>query len=147
MKSSFRFPLETVLRVRRLREEQARLELAQAQGQLARSYQALKETEILIRRVSAAFKERASRLWTAPDYQMVFRYLEHLKVSLQGWQERIAQEEAWVREKLKLLEQRHQECRLLERLREKKYAEFRRDLASYLESQTEAMVLARWSRF
>lgn len=146
MKTSFRFSLETVLRVRTLREEQARLELAQALNQLARSYQALKEAQDLVRRVSGNFREKADKTWTAAEYQMVYRYLEHLKVTVLGWQDRIAQEEALVKEKQKLLETRHQERQLLERLREKKYTQFRRDLAKYLESQTEAMVLARWSR-
>ena len=41
----FRFPLETVLKVRVLREDLARLELARAQGQVARTRQALTETE------------------------------------------------------------------------------------------------------
>ncbi len=42
----FRFPLETVLKVRALREDLARLELARAQGLVARTRQALAETEL-----------------------------------------------------------------------------------------------------
>lgn len=146
MKTSFRFSLETVLKVRSLREEQARMELAQAQGQLARSLLALQETQALFQRVAAQLREKARRDWTAFDYQMVFRYLEHLKLSLEGWQGRIAQEKALVEEKRQLLEKHHQERRLLENLRERNYTAFRRDLDKYLESQMEAILLARWSR-
>jgi len=141
----FHFPLDTVLKVRALREEQARLELAQAQGQLARSCLALRETETLCARISARITKETSRDWEAPDYQMVFRYLEHLKLALEGWRDRIAREEAVVEEKKLVLKRCHQERRLLEKLREKNYAEFRRELDKFLGNQIEAIVLARWS--
>ena len=141
----FRFPLETVLKVRSLREEQARLELAQAQNQLARSRQALIETEALISGALTRMKEARTRNWQASEYQMVFRYLEHLKQAREGWREQVAREEEIVAEKMLALEKCHQERRLLENLRDKKYAEFRRELTKFLENQSEAIVLARWS--
>jgi len=141
----FHFPLDTVLKVRTLREEQARLELARAQSQLARSCLALSETEALFARVSARITAETFRDWEAPDYQMVFRYLEHLRLALDGWRDRIAREEAVVEEKKLVLERCHQERRLLERLREKNYTEFRRELDKFLGNQIEAIVLARWS--
>ena len=141
----FRFPLETVLRVRSLREEQARLELARTQRQLARSRQALVETEALISGTLIRMKEATTRKWEASEYQMVFRYLEHLKRAREGWQDQVSREEKLVAEKLSALEKCHQERRLLENLRDKKQAEFRRELTKFLENQNEAMVLARWS--
>ncbi|MFW6122632.1 MAG: flagellar export protein FliJ [Thermodesulfobacteriota bacterium] len=143
--SRFRFPLETVLKVRSLREEQARMELAQAQRQLARSRQALTETEALISGTLTRMKEASLREWQASEYQMIFRYLEHLKSAREGWLEQVSREETVVAEKLSALEKCHQERRLLENLRDKKQAEFRRELAKYLENQSEAIVLARWS--
>jgi flagellar export protein FliJ len=141
----FRFPLETVLKVRSLREELARLELARAQRQLARSRQALADTEALISGTLARLKEATSRDWQASEYQLVFRYLEHLKSAREGWQEQVFREETEVAEKLSALEKCHQERRLLENLRDKKQAEFKRELTKYLENQSEAIVLARWS--
>ncbi len=140
----FRFPLETVLKVRSLREEQAKLELARAQRQLARSQKALAETEALISGTLTRMKEAATRDWQASEYQMVFRYLEHLKLARDGWQEQVAREETEVAEKLAALEKCHQERRLLENLREKKQEEFRRELTKFLENQSEAIFLARW---
>jgi flagellar FliJ protein len=142
----FRFPLETVLKVKTLREEQARQELSRAHNQLARSRQALADTEAHITGTLNRLKEATSRNWQASEYQMVFRYLEHLKLGREGWQERVAQDENAVREKTRALEKCHQERRLLENLRGKRYLEFRRELTKFLESQTEAIVLARWSR-
>jgi flagellar FliJ protein len=142
----FRFPLETVLRVRTLREDLARLELARAQGQLERSRQALRATETHISEALDRIKEPSSRQWLASDYQMVFRYIEHLKQARTGWQERVAQDEKAAAEKIRALEKCHQERRLLENLRGKKYLEYRRDLTKFLENQSEAIVLARWSQ-
>jgi flagellar protein FliJ len=142
----FRFPLETVLKVRTLREEQARLELARAHSQLARSRQALADTEAHISGALNRLKESTSRNLKASEYQMVFSYLEHLRLAREGWQEQVAQDEKVVGEKTLALEKCHQERRLLENLRGKKYLEFRRELTKFLESQSEAIVLARWSR-
>jgi len=141
----FRFPLETVLKVRTLREDLARLELARAQGQLARSRQALTETEIHISATLNRIKEPTERNWKAPEYQMVFRYIEHLKLARQGWQEQVTRDENVVAEKMRALEKCHQERRLLENLWGKRYLEFRRELTKSLENQSEAIVLARWS--
>ena len=142
----FRFPLETVLKVRTLREELARLELARAQGQLARSRHALAETETHISEALNRVKETTSRKWKASEYQMVFRYIEHLKLAREGWQEQVTREETVVAEKMRALEKCHQEHRLLENLRGKRYLEFRRELTKFLENQSEAIVLARWSQ-
>jgi flagellar FliJ protein len=142
----FRFPLETVLKVRTLREEQARLELARAHSQLARSRQALADTKTHILGALNRLKEATSREWKADEYQMMFSYLEHLRMARKGWQERVAQDEKVVAEKTLALEKCHQERRLLEKLREKKYLEFRRELTKLLENQSEAIVLARWSQ-
>jgi flagellar FliJ protein len=142
----FRFPLETVLKVKTLREEQARLELSRAHSQVARSRQALADTEAHIAGSLNRLKEATSKNWQASEYQMVFRYLEHLKLAREGWQEQVAHDEKVVQEKTLALEKCHQERRLLENLRGKRYLEFRRELTKFLESQTEAIVLARWSR-
>jgi flagellar biosynthesis chaperone FliJ len=71
----FRFPLETVLKVKTLREEQARLELSRAHSQLARSRQALADTEAHISETLNRLKETTARSLQASEYQMVFRYL------------------------------------------------------------------------
>ena len=141
----FRFPLETVLKVRTLREDLARLELARAQGQLARSSQVLTETEIHISATLNRIKKPTERNWKAPEYQMVFRYIEHLKLARQGWQEQVTRDKNVVAEKMRALEKCHQERRLLENFRGKRYLEFRRELTKSLENQSEAIVLARWS--
>jgi|UniRef100_A0A7V6A2V2 flagellar FliJ protein len=140
----FRFSLETVLKVKNLREDQARLELSRAYSQLVRCRQALADTEAHISETLSHLND--SRNWRASEYQMAFSYLEHLKLAREGWQERVAQEEKVVQEKTRVLEKCHQERRLLENLRGKKYLEFRRELTKFLESQNEAIVLARWSR-
>lgn len=140
----FRFSLETVLKVRTLREEQARLALALAQNQLARSRQALSDTQNLMAGTLDRMREATSL--RASEYQLVLRYLDHLKMARDGWRDQVAQDETLVTEKMQALEKCHQERRLLENLRKKKYDEFRRELMKFLENQTEALVVTRWGR-
>jgi flagellar protein FliJ len=143
--SRFRFPLETVLKVRTLREDLARLELARAQGQLVRSRQALTDTESHIAAALSRIKEGTTHGWKASEYQMLFRYVDHLRLARAGWLEQITRDETTVAEKMRALEKCHQERRLLENLRSKRYSEFRREMAKVLEKQNEAIVLARWT--
>jgi len=140
----FRFPLEVVLKVRTLREEQARLALAKAQNQLTRSRQALRDTINLMAGTMERMKEATSL--HASEYQLVLRYLDHLKMARGGWREQVGRDETVVTEKMQALQKCHQERRLLENLRQKKYAEFRRELMKFLENQTEALVVTRWAR-
>ncbi len=140
----FRFPLEAVLKVRTLREEQAQLTLAKAQNQLARSRQALSDTLNLMAGTLERMKESTSL--HASEYQLVLRYLDHLKMAREGWRDQVGRDETVVTEKMQALQKCHQERRLLENLRQKKYAEFRRELMKFLENQTEALVVTRWAR-
>lgn len=143
----FKFSLETVLKVRSLREEQARLELAQALVRLEKSRAAMAEAQRHLAKGVAEFQGAPGRMWPAQDYQLLRGYLEHLKTAIQGWREQIVRQETEVREKQLNLERLHQERRLLARLRERKYWEFRREAAKFWEKETEAMVLSRWGRF
>jgi flagellar export protein FliJ len=136
--------LDTALRVRRLREEQARLELARALMRLERSRQALRDTERLFAEELAALHGTVAQAVTAQDYQMHAGYLDHLKGAIQGWRARIVQEEAEVERQRLHLQRLHQERRLLSQLREKKYVQFKREVAKSLEKEVESGILQRW---
>jgi len=143
--SRFRFSLETVLKVRGLREEQAKWEVARAQQELERSRRALVQTQDirskLLEELQAGEKE-----WTTQDFRIFKGYLEHLKSSVEGLKQKIAEQEVELQEKNEILKQRYQERRLLEQLRQKQYARFRREMMKVMEKETEAIVLGRWNR-
>ena len=141
--SRFRFSLETVLKVRGLREEQAKWEVAQAQQELERSRRALQETKDLRARLIQDLQS-GEKEWTPQDFRIFKSYLEHLKAAVEGLNQRILDQEGIVQEKKELLKQRYQERRLLEQLREKQYAQFRREMMKVMEKETEAIVLGRW---
>lgn len=140
----FRFPLATVLKVSRLREEAARLRLAQALARVAASRRALEETENLLAKRLAAFGGEASRSFSPEDFLLHLRHLEHLSRALAGWRERLAQEEAEAERERQTLLKHHQQTRLLEKLRDKAWASFRRELARKQDRETEATVLSRF---
>jgi flagellar FliJ protein len=143
--SRFRFSLETVLKVRGLREEQARWEVGKAQTELERTRRALAETQDLRSRLSADLKS-GEREWTPQEFSIFKSYLEHLKSAVEGFKQKVEEQKAALQEKMKILQQRYQERRLLEQLREKQYAQFRRELMKTMEKETEAIVLGRWNR-
>lgn len=140
----FRFSLETVLKVRGLREEQAKAEVARAQQELERSRRALRETLELQSRKMAELAA-GDKEWTPQDFIIFRAYLEHLKTAVVGFKQRIEEQEAAVQEKKEILKKRYQERRLLEQLRQKHYAAYRRELMKDMEKETEAIVLGRWN--
>jgi flagellar FliJ protein len=141
----FRFSLETVLKVRGLREEQAKAEVARAQQELERSRRALKETQELRSRLLNELQSSAKE-WTPQDFLIFRSYLDHLKTALEGFKQLIIDQEAALQEKKEILKQRYQERRLLEQVRQKHYAKFRRELMKDMEKETEAIVLGRFKR-
>jgi|UniRef100_A0A7C3SK71 flagellar export protein FliJ len=143
LSARFRFPWETVLRIRSLREEQARLELNRLVLRLERTRQALMETESLWAQHWVTLQKTATQPMAAQDYQIHTAYLNRLKANLRGWQTRLAEEKAEIaRQKLRL-QHYYQERRLLSQLRNKKFAQFKRELAKFLEKEAEAGVLQR----
>ncbi|RJR36403.1 MAG: hypothetical protein C4567_13920 [Deltaproteobacteria bacterium] len=140
----FRFSLETVLKVRGLREEQAKAEVARAQQELERSRRALRETLELQSRKMAEL-EAGDKEWTPQDFIIFRAYLEHLKTAVEGFKQRIEEQEAAVQERKEILKKRYQERRLLEQLRQKHYAAYRRELMKDMEKETESIVLGRWN--
>jgi flagellar export protein FliJ len=141
----FRFSLETVLKVRGLREEQAKAEVARAQQELERSRRALTETQELRSKLLKELQKGAKE-WTPQDFLIFRSYLDHLKTAVEGFKQRIIEQEAGVQEKKEILKQRYQERRLLEQLRQKHYAKFRRELMKDMEKETETIVLGRFKR-
>lgn len=139
----FRFSLETVLKVRGLREEQAKLQVALAEKEVERSRRALEQTRER-RRQMVADLDSGVKEWTPQDFSIFKSYLEHLKITVDDLQKRIEEQQADVQQKKEVLKQRYQERRLLERVREKHYAQFRRELRKLMENETEAIVLGRW---
>ncbi|OGR05492.1 MAG: flagellar export protein FliJ, partial [Desulfobacca sp. RBG_16_58_9] len=137
--SRFRFSLETVLKVRGLWEEQAKAEVARAQQELERSRRALTETQALRARLLKELQS-SKKEWTPQDFQIFKSYLEHLKSAVEGCKQRIQEQEADLQEKKEILKQRYQERRLLEQLRQKQYAQFRREITKVMEKETEAIV-------
>jgi flagellar FliJ protein len=143
-RTRFRFTLETLLRVRKLREEQARLELARALAHLERGRLALKESERLLASELRAWSRAAARAVTVPDYQIQAGYLEHLKAAIRQWRLRITRQKAEIKEQQQRVMHLYQEQRLLANLKEKQYLQFKRELAKGLEKEAEAAVLSRW---
>lgn len=140
----FHFPLATVLKVSQLREEAARLRLAQALKRVAASRRALEDTETLLAERLADLAGDASRAFNAQDFLLHLRHLESLTQTLAGWRECLARDQAEADRERQNLLQHHQETRLLEELRNKAWARFRRELTRQQEQETEAVVLARF---
>ncbi len=143
---AFRFSLETLLRVRRLREEQARLDLAQVVQALNRNRRAVAEAETRRTQVAQTWPPPAGPAVRGQDYQMAQRYLVALKRTIDDLKQHIARQEEEVREKQLKLQKLLQERKVLEMLREKKYAQYRWEQARLVQNEADENALLRLGR-
>ncbi len=140
----FRFPLDALLKVRSLKEEQARLELAAAIEEYRQTRRALEATRTRLAGARADLSGPRTRQWTAADYHILKSYLDRLTLSAEALTRRLERQEVENRARQQALEKLHQEKRLLERWRERLYREFIREVKTRLEKEVEDAALARW---
>jgi flagellar FliJ protein len=137
----FRFSLETVLQVRTLREEQARLALAEAVAAYQQIRMGLEEAKTNL----AAVSEDLGKDWTPADYQILCAYLNGLQSRTEDLTQRLSRQSEDLQARQEGLQKLHQEKRLLERWRERLYREFLREEKSRGEKEVEDAALARWT--
>lgn len=138
----FRFPLDRLLNYRRalLAAEQARLEKMLAEQR------ALRERRAALEREDGAIRENLRRLpeLTSAELEaaaLFRRYAEAETVRLLSAEGELASR--LERQREALLSARR-EVEVLERLREKKRGEWRRELDREMEAQVAELVVARW---
>ncbi len=136
----FRFSLETVLQVRSLREEQARLALAEAMAAYRQTRQALEDSQTRL----AAVTEDLDKDWAPADYQILCAYLRRLQGRAEDLTQRLNRQSVDLGAHQQRLQKLHQEKLLLERWRERLYREFLQETKRTGEKEVEDAVLARW---
>jgi flagellar export protein FliJ len=93
----------------------------------------------------AELAKESSREWDVQKYQLYQLYLDSLHSALLAWKEKISQEEGELEVKRQVLLKHYQERRLLERLREKRAARHKREIAQVMDKESEAINLGRWA--
>jgi len=143
---AFRFPLETLLKVRRLREEQARLELAALVQALHRNRQAVITAEARRFQVAQTWPTPAGPAISGQDYQLAQKFLVALKLSIDDLKRHIALQEKEILEKQQALQKLLQERKVLETLREKKFTQYRWEVAREIQREADENALLRLGR-
>jgi flagellar protein FliJ len=139
----FRFPLETLLRVRRLREDQAQMELARLLNTLQEKKDALDRVEEDRLKLISEWSGSPGRVMNSADYQFMQKYLLSLKYIIADHREHISRLEEEVRlGQVKLLKL-SQERKLMENLKEKKVKLYREEVAAYLQKESDENALLR----
>jgi flagellar FliJ protein len=139
----FRFPLETLLRVRRLREDQARMELARLLNTLQEKNDALQRAEEDRLKLISEWSGSPGRVINSADYQFMQKYLLSLKYIIADCREQISRLEEEVRLGQEKLLKLSQERKLMENLKEKKVKLYREEVAAYLQKESDENVLLR----
>jgi flagellar protein FliJ len=139
----FRFSLETLLRVRRLREDQARMELARLLKELQTKREALQKTEEDRQRVINKWTEQAGRGIKSQDYQLTQKYLISIKYIIADFKEQISRLAGEVQIQQEKLMKLSQDRKLMENLKEKKLQLYKEEVAAYLQKEADENALLR----
>ena len=137
----FRFRLATLLRVRRLREEQARLEMAKLLKSLAEMQQAVDTAENLRAQCLALWHQPRKEGLTAPEYQIFHKYINSLRFTIAELLGQIRQQEMIIKTQQEKLTKLSQERRLLESLRDKRLLRFKQALTRQVQKQADELAL------
>jgi flagellar FliJ protein len=121
----FNFPLQKVLQLRKFREEECKIALGQAIGILSGIESKLTETAIMR---SYALSERFSDSGQIPAWN---NYIIRLDQEADRLTEQAAKAELVVEEKRSLYLEASKELKAMEKLKEKREKEYRKEMAAY----------------
>lgn len=120
----FQFRLETLLKFRRLQEEQAQLRLAEATAVLVAEQERLARREDELADHVADYRRRLSEPVTVATLKMLRDYYDKLKGAIAQQQERVDAADGRRRECLAALEEAAKARKLVEKLKEKQFAQY-----------------------
>lgn len=130
MAQPFKFRLQTLLRVREVREREAKRKVAAQRAEIARSDQLIVETIREIEQQQNALRERLIQPALNPlDLTRSRAWIAHLRRTLAQRQVQKSAQLAELDQRLETYRQARQQSQVLEKLRERKLAVWQRDRA------------------
>ena len=139
----FRFSLQKVLDLRTFAEEQAKLALAAAISEADKIKNELKE---IARKKVKANKERSS-CSDFTEHIVIEKYITRLELRKEELLEELVQAELIVEEKRKAFREAMKERKVLSNLREKKYAEYKKDYNRSREIELDDINQSKYAKF
>jgi len=134
----FKFGLEKVMQLRKFREEECKLALGQAVSMLNKIENEIKETAV--KRHNAALQRFVDIGETGAWENYIIRLdQEALRLT-----EKAAQAEIVVEEKRELYLEAQKDLKIIEKLKEKKQKEYRREMLNYEMTEIDNLTAARY---
>lgn len=123
----FRFNLQTVLKVRRQNEKRHKQEYFDQKQKMLAERRRVEALEAEVRRAAAEARERESRYFEVVLEQAYCDYLQLQEKRIRQGRESIRRMEEELQQRLQALIQARRAVRVLEQVRERRYAEYRKE--------------------
>ncbi len=120
----FQFRLETLLKVRRMQEEQAQVKLAEATAAFVAEQELLTALEVDLAGHVADYRRQLRETVPVATLKMLRDYYDKLKGDIARQQENVAAADGKRRECLAVLEEAAKARKLVEKLKEKRLAQY-----------------------
>ncbi|MCE5284788.1 MAG: flagellar export protein FliJ [Pelosinus sp.] len=142
----FQFRLETLLKYRAMLQEQAQVKFAEALQKLQAEQEKLAGLNNKLSDSLQVFCEKQTRheLVKAQEFQMFSNFFAQMKTMIALQQEKVNTAEAYRYECLLALEDAVKNCKLVERLKEKRLLEYRALLLQEEQKQLDEMASQRY---
>jgi flagellar FliJ protein len=142
----FTFSLETLLRVRRQREELARRDFALALGERTRQEAVLSGIDEEAARARTGLSELVTGRFRLQKVLLYYRYLSGLKLERERGEEKLAELTRVTEEEREKLVQASREKKVVELLREKHYKRYLREADRLEQRELDDVVSSRAAR-
>jgi flagellar FliJ protein len=144
----FQFRLETLLKFRRMQQEQAQIKFAEALQKLQIEEEELDRLKNKLKDSLALFCEKQQRheLVNIEDFQMFSNFFEQIKIIINIQQEKVHAADAYRYECLLVLEEAVKKCKLVERLKEKRLLQYRAEFLREEQKYLDEMASQRYAK-
>ncbi len=143
----FKFPLQTVVRHRKIKEDLAQKDFLEAQAELNKELQNLKflEEQLHQAHVQAHNLEVAGGM-QGPALSQIHEFKKGQVLRIERQKMRISEVEKWVEERREILRQAALEYKIIEKLREKKFEEYKLERISKEQKEADEQSILRFRK-
>jgi flagellar FliJ protein len=124
----FKFKLDTILKLREREEEGARIELVRVRNEIHMLEDQLERAKKDINEMRKEMLERMEEGMKGEEIPQWKSYIEHLEVKMREIQEKILEKRKEEKKKLEIYLEKRKEREALEKLRKRKFDEYRRGI-------------------
>ena len=142
----FQFKLESVLKIRKQAEQEALIDLQEAESQLKKILDHIASLEKEILETETSLRSQARQALSAQEIAYHSSYIQLTRVKIEKMQDNMLRAKNNVEEKRQIAVKAMQERKMIEKLKEKRYSQWEKEIVEKERSQLDEIGTMRHSK-